>query len=329
MRLGLTGASGFLGGNLAMILIEAGHEVIATRRGSSQIKHLAALPIQWVEADLSDVDALSTAFAGCEGVFHCAAAVSIRYKIEPWIEAANIQGTANVIEACRRAGVGRLVHCSTTSVIGLSTDGEPCDERASFNMPAHGLGDAYVMTKRAAQELALKAAAEGMDIVVVNPAYLIGPYDSKPSSSRLVLDAMKRKIPGYTTGRNNFADVRDVARGMLAAFQKGRKGELYILGGHNLTYKDFLERVAAVTGTPPLRRAIPRWAAMLAGRFGDLQIWLTGKEPLLNTATIRWSFTDSFIVRSDKAIRELGYTISPIEGAIEDCAAWFRQEGRV
>ena len=326
MKYGITGATGLLGGNLAISLLEQGHQVVATKRKSSKTGHLSQFSIEWVDASLGDSQSLVDAFAGCDGVFHCAAAVSIMMKVQPWIYEANIIGTENVIQAIQSLPNTRLVHCSSVVAVGVSQDGIPYDETAKWNVPELGLGDAYAVTKRKSEEMVLGAVAEkNIDAVVINPAYIIGPYDSKPSSGKLIVDYIKGKIPGYPPGINNFVAVRDVVQGMIAAMEKGVKGERYILSGHNMRYKEFWDKVSDIDGkTKPLKRQLPFWLARLAGWFGDFQGWITGKEPLVNTATIRWSHVD-FVFASDKAQRELGYTISPIEPAIQDAIDWFRQ----
>ncbi len=326
-RFAITGASGLLGANLAITLLEQGHTVIATRRGKSRTEHLSSFPIQWVDAALDQPEALQSAFSGCDGVFHCAAAVSVQYKIEPWIYAANVDGTRHALQAARAAGVQRFVHCSTTSALGLSVDGLPSDETVPFNFATYGLNDAYVQTKREAQDLVLQAASDGMDAVIVNPAFMIGPYDAKPSSGSLVRNLLLGKIPGYTLGTNNFVDVRDVARGMLQAYEYGKTGEMYILGGENMTYKAFMDRVHEVTGCPKVRFRVPAWAAQLGGWWGDRWSAWTHREVELNSATVRWSLNNRYLFRCDKAIRDLHYTISPLAPAIADCTAWFRQHG--
>jgi dihydroflavonol-4-reductase len=324
MKVAITGATGLLGGNLAIELLKAGHEVVASRRATSKVDHLESFDIQWVQAELNDPAALTACFEGCEAVFHCAAAVSIQFETTPWIIEANVDGTRHIIEAVKAAGVRRLVHCSTVGAVGLSETGEPSDETATWNMPDYGLGDAYVTTKRQAQDIVLEAAAQGLDVVIVNPTFMIGPYDSKPSSGRLVRDLVRGKVPGYTAGMNNFVDVRDVARGMILALDKGRAGELYILGGVNMSYKTFMDLVSETVDAPVVKRNIPKWAGRFFGWLGDLQGKITGKDPLLTSATIRWSETERFIFTSGKAIRELGYTISPLEPAIQDAVDWFR-----
>ena len=325
----ITGASGLLGANLAIALLGRGHRVRATRRGRSRVAHLEAFPIEWVSADLSDRTALASAFAGADVVFHCAAQVSIVRRVTPALRAANIDGTANVLEAVRRAGAGRLVHCSTVTAVGLSEDGRPCDETARWNFDRHGMADGYGTTKHLSEELVHAAAADGLDTVIVNPTYMFGPYDTRPSSGRMIVDVVRGRVPGWTPGLNNFVDVRDVARGMIAAWEKGARGERYILGGENLTYKDIFERIARVAGTAPPRRAVPRWMAKLIGWAGDAVERVRDAEPFLNSVAVDYGYLTSFQFTSEKAKRVLGYETGPIETAIRDALAWFRAHDMV
>jgi dihydroflavonol-4-reductase len=321
-RVAITGARGLLGGNLAAVLVAAGHQVVATRRAGTKVEHLADLAIEWRDADLSSIDALAAAFTGASAVFHCAAAVSVRRDVTPEMRATNVTGTANVIEACMRADVRRLVHTSSVVAIGLSTDGTPCDETARWNFDEQGLLDAYAITKHEAEEL-VHAARDRIDAVIVNPTYMFGPRDARPSSGKLIVDVVKRRVPGYTEGYNNFVDVRDVARGMVAAWLSGRRGERYILGGHDMTYRTVFETIARVAGVKPPRFRIPRPIASVVGRVGDL-IEARGREPLLNSTQIRYAYTDRFRFASQKAAAELGYTYGALEPAIADAIAWFR-----
>jgi dihydroflavonol-4-reductase len=211
----------------------------------------------------------------------------------------------------------------------LGQHGELADERTRWNLAAAGLDDAYATTKRRAEEIVLSAAAEDLDAVVVNPGYMLGPYDSRPSSGRLLLEVVRRAVPGYSAGRNSFVDVRDVAAGMISAAERGRRGERYILGGHNLSYAELFARISEVAGTRPITRAIPRWLATIPALYGDLQESLTEREPLLNRSTVAWGYEPDFVVSSEKARRELGYALRPIEDAISDALAWFRRAGMV
>lgn len=324
-RVAVTGASGLLGGNLAAELLAAGHQVAAIRRAGSRIAHLDDLAIEWHEAELGQVDAMARAFAGAACVFHCAAQVSVKRRVTPEMIAANVTGTGNVIDAVVAAGVPRLVHTSSVVAVGLSSDGQPCDETARWNFDTEGLVDAYAITKHRAEDV-VRAAAGRVDAVIVNPTYMLGPRDARPSSGRLIVDVVRGRVPGWTLGYNNFADVRDVARGMIAAWQRGRRGERYILAGHDMTYRDIMVQIARVAGTRPPRLRVPRPAAWLFGALGDL-VERTGREPVVNSTQIRYAYTDRFRFRSDKAARELDYRISPLEPAIRDAIAWFRAHG--
>jgi dihydroflavonol-4-reductase len=323
----ITGASGLLGGNLAAELRAAGHEVGATRRSGTKVAHLDDLKLRWLDADLSSPAGLTRAFADADVVFHCAAAVTVKREVTPDMIAANVTGTQNVIDACVAAKVKRLVHTSSVVAVGLSTDGRPCDETARWNFDTEGLVDAYAITKRQAEDV-VNGARERLDCVIVNPTYMFGPRDARPSSGKLIVDIVKRRVPGWsvpgwTPGYNNFVDVRDVARGMIGAWQRGKRGERYILAGHDMTYGDLMGTVARVAGVKPPRFRIPATVAKLVGRWGDF-VESRGKDPIVNSTQIRYAFTDKFRFKSDKAARELGYTFGPLEPAIDDAITWFR-----
>ena len=326
-RIVITGATGLLGGNLAAALIAAGHQVVAIRRTAASAAHLDDLPIEWVTAGLDSVPALTAAFTGAAAVFHCAAAVSVVREVKPDMVAANVTGTEHVIAAVEAAGVARLIHTSSVSAVGLATDGKPCDETATWNFDAEGMADAYAITKRQAEDR-VAAARERIDAVVVNPTYMFGPRDAKPSSGKLIVDVVKHRVPGLTPGYNNFVDVRDVARGMIAAWQRGRRGERYILAGHDLTYADIFRTIARVAGTRPPRFHIPYAIARVVGWWGD-RVEARGGEPVVNSVQLRYAYSDKFRFASTKARDELGYTFGPIEVAIRDAIHWFRETGRL
>ena len=324
-RIAVTGASGLLGGNLAAELVAAGHQVVAIRRAGTKVSHLEDLAIEWQDADLGKAEAMTRAFRGAACVFHCAAAVSVKRAVTAEMTATNVTGTAHVIDAVIAAGVPRLVHTSSVVAVGLATDGQPCDETATWNFPAQGLVDAYAITKRRAEDV-VHAARDRVDAVIVNPTYMFGPRDARPSSGRLIVDVVRGRVPGWTPGYNNFVDVRDVARGMIAAWQRGRRGERYILAGHDMTYGDVMRAIAAAAGTRPPRLRVPRAAAWLFGKWGDL-VERSGRDPVVNSTQIRYAYTDKFRFRSDKAARELGYQFGPLEPALRDALAWFRAHG--
>jgi dihydroflavonol-4-reductase len=322
MRAAITGATGLLGSNLAAELIAAGHTVTAIRRGASKVAHLEDLRIDWRDAELASVPAMTEAFRGADVVFHCAAAVTIKRAVTDEMRATNVTGTEHVIDACVAARVPRLVHTSSVVAVGLSTDGKPCDETATWNFDREGLSDAYAITKHEAEQ-AVHAARERIDAVIVNPTYMFGPRDARPSSGKLIIDTVRRRLPGWTDGYNNFVDVRDVARGMIAAWQRGKRGERYILGGHDMTYRAVFEEIARIAGVRPPRFRVPQPIARLVGRYGD-RVERRGKEPVVNSTQIAYAYTDRFRFTHAKATRDLGYQHGSLEPAIRDALAWFR-----
>jgi len=320
----ITGATGLLGANLAASLVDAGHAVRATRRASSRVAHLDDLDIEWVEATLADEEALSRAFEGCELVFHCAADATVRWRATPQMTATNVAGTQRVLRAAQRAGA-RLVHVSSTVAVGLSEDGAPVDEDAPWNLARYRLDDGYATTKRESERIILEAARAGeVDAVVVNPGFMFGPRDARPSSGALLQNLARGRIVGHTPGTNSFVDVNDVVVGMMAAAARGRAGERYILGGHNLSYPELFALAAPLAGVRPPRFAVPRALTWPVGWALDLAEALTGEWRELNSVVLRWSYFSGFAVSSAKAQRELGYEISPLEPAITACLDWLR-----
>jgi dihydroflavonol-4-reductase len=324
----VTGASGLLGANLTAELIVQGHTVTATRRPSTDTSSLADLPVTWISADLASVAELSDIFSGADVIFHCAAYVSTRRKITPAISAVNIGVTQAVVEAAITVGTPRLVYTSTANTIGPAPGGRPADEQTPWAMDAAKLASAYAVTKRRA-EIVVERSCHSLDAVIVNPTYLVGPRDSRPSSGRLIVELVNRRIPCWTPGYNNFADVGEVARGMIAAWLRGKRGERYILGGQELTYREFMQQVATVAGVDPPRRRLPYPLAWIGGKGGDLLEAVTGRETTVNSLSVRYAFTDLYRYRSDKAVRDLGYVVSPIEPAIDSAITWFRARGMI
>jgi dihydroflavonol-4-reductase len=324
----VTGASGLLGSNLTAELIAQGHTVTATRRPSTDTSSLADLPVKWVCADLGSAAELRDVFASAEVVFHCAACVSTRRAITPAISAVNVDATRAVVEAAIAVGTPRVVHTSTANTIGPTPDGTPADEQTPWGWDKAGLAGAYPVTKRRG-EILVQRACDKLDAVIVNPTYLVGPRDARPSSGRLIVEIANRRIPYWTPGYNNFADVSEVARGMIAAWSHGKRGERYILGGQELTYRDYIERVARVVGVNPPRRPLPYPVAWIGGKAGDLLEVFTDRETTVNSMSVGYAFTDRYRYRSNKAARELGYVMAPIEPAIRNAVTWFRARGMI
>ncbi len=327
MRVAITGASGFLGGNLAVILADAGNEVSCTYRSARPPAHLDGKSLHWVRADLGDRQALHQAFLGRDVVYHCAASLVLAGSVNDRLRAGNVDGTRNVVAAVRGSGAGRLVHCSSIMTCAVSEDGRPVDEAQPWNLDRYGLANGYVLTKKAAEATVLDAVEAGLDAVIVNPAVMFGPLDARPSSGQLILDVINRRLPGFTTGIQNFADVRDVCRGMIAAASSGKRGQRYILGGHNKSYRDVIYCISKLAGVKPPRHRLPRLLGAVAGYAGDLRERISDRPQMVNSAGIRWAYASGALYSSARAERELGYQISPLEPAISDAIDWFLARG--
>jgi len=324
----ITGATGLVGSNVAVAALAEGHDVVCTRRPTSRTRHLSGLPITWRSADLGDPDALRAAFTGAEAVIHCAALAAVIPRVTPQLVAANVTGTQHVIEACQAAGVDRLVHCSSTVAVGISDHDGPCDEDSPWNLAAHGLDDGYAITKHQAEQLVLEAARSGtIDAVVVNPTYMFGPYDQRPSSGQMILEVSRGKAIAATKGVNDFVDVRDVADGMLAALDRGRTGERYILSGQGMRYREIFGVIAGIVGRKPPRIELGRRLLAPIGWVGDAMERATGREQPITTMTLRWGACDRYRFTSAKAERELGYRARPVVEGIRSAWAWFQSEG--
>jgi dihydroflavonol-4-reductase len=321
----ITGASGLVGGNLAEALLRDGHRVVATKRGSSKVAHLAHLDIDWRAGDLADVDSLTRAFEGADVVFHCAATVQITPRVTPLLRDGNIVGTDNVLSAVRRAKAKRLVHCSSVVASAITDGSRDATEDEPWNFPDHGMDDGYATTKHESQERVL--AAKDVDAVVVLPTFMFGPYDARPSSGEIIVRIANGKLPFGAPGAQNIVDVRDVARGMILAWQKGKRGEKYILGGENTTYQDAFERVAKALGVKPPRKAPPFFLAFATGAVVEGACALLGRDTQLSRSTVRYAYCAGHRFSSEKAKRELGYAPGSPDEGIRAAIAWMRTAG--
>ncbi len=321
----VTGATGLVGNNVVRELLNRGRSVRVLVRASSPHggRALADLPITRVVGSLGDERAVQRAADGVSAVIHAAAFVHCGWWHSEEMRRVNVDGTRLVARAARRAGA-RLVHVSSVDALGLRKDGLPADEET----PPQGMPPfPYVVTKREAERAVLDAVAGGLDAVIVNPVYMLGPWDWKPSSGRMILEVVVNGKGVFAPpGSNDFVDVRDVADGILASLDRGRCGRRYILGGHPLSYSDAWCTFARVAGTrPPLGRA-PRGAVRFAGRIGDLVGLITRDEkPLNSAATATAVLAHNFSCR--RAERELGYRYRPFEETVRDAWNWFVEHG--
>lgn len=328
MRVLVTGATGFIGSNVAKKLIEAGFEVNALIRKSSNKLNIKRLPLEIFYGDLIDKESLERAVKGCRGLFHVAASYSFWSPNPDEFYKTNVEGTGNIIQAAVNAGVEKIVYTSSESTIknsssgGAASEGEMCDL-------CDVAGD-YKKSKLLAEREVLEFCKRSYPIVIVNPTTPIGPGDVKPTpTGRIVLDFLNKKMPAYVNTGLNVIDVEDVACGHLLAFEKGKIGERYLLGNKNLTLKQIFEIVADIAGMKPPRIQIPLWLAMTAAYVNE---FISGKifkkHPAVPVAAVKTAYKFRYFDCS-KAVYQLGLPQAPVEVAFEKSVKWFKENGYV
>lgn len=323
----VTGASGFIGGNLVHELQARGHAVKALLRKGADIRGLQDAKYEAIYGDVSDARRLADAMRGCDWCFHVAANYHLWLKDYAPMYAANVSGTRNVISAALGAGCSRIVYTSTVGCIGLPKDATPTDE----NTPVSGeqMSNHYKRSKWQAEQIARELAAKGAPVVIVNPSAPVGPRDVKPTpTGKVIVDFLNRQMPGYVDTGLNWAHVRDVAIGHILAAEKGRIGERYILGNAegNWTMKQTLETLQDITGIPAPKFRVPYPIALAAAYVDEGIARITGKAPKAPLAGVRMARYKMFFSPA-KAIRELGLPQTPPRQALADAVDWFRANG--
>jgi dihydroflavonol-4-reductase len=323
MRAFVTGATGFVGSHVARALADAGADVRLLMRPTSRTDNLESLrSAERIVGDLRLPDSYRQALDGCDACFHVAADYRLWMRDPREMYRINVEGTRNLIDSAVRAGIRRIIYTSSVATIGFNTNGQPADEDSQVTLKDM-VGD-YKRSKFIAEEIALAAAGRGVDIVVVNPTAPVGEQDIKPTpTGRIIVDFLKRKFPAYVETGLNLVDVADVACAHIQAFERGRAGERYILGGENLTLKQVLDTLAAVTGIPAPSVRVPLAVAMIAGVLDTAwNGYLRNREPRATLDSVRMARKKMWAA-SAKAERELGYRAGPVEPALRRAVEWF------
>jgi dihydroflavonol-4-reductase len=327
MKTLVTGATGFLGSHVARQLAERGENVRVLVRPSSDTRALGGFEAERCTGDLRDAASLDRALADVTRVFHVAADYRLWARNPREIYESNVTGTQNLLEAARRAGVERFVYTSTVATIAVPReDGLPNEAtQASLGeMIGH-----YKRSKFLAEQLAMRAAQAGLPVVVVNPTTPVGPGDWKPTpTGKIIVDFLNGRMPGYVDTGLNFVPVEDCARGHLLAAERGSIGERYILGGRNLSLKQVLDILAAVSGRRAPRWKVPHLLAYAAGCVDTAVSRLLGREPRIPLEGVRMARHKMFVDAS-KAGRELGFSHGPMEAALERATRWYETNGYV
>jgi dihydroflavonol-4-reductase len=264
--------------------------------------------------------------AGCDVVFHVAADYRLWIRDPDHMYRSNVEGTRAVLEAARKNRVRRVVYTSSVATMGFTSNSKAADEESPVSLEKM-IGH-YKRSKFLAEQVAMEAGRNGMDVVVVNPTTPVGEQDIKPTpTGRIIVDFLKKKFPAYVDTGLNLVDVDECARGHVAALEKGRSGERYILGGENLTLKQILDKLAAITGLPSPKLRVPYVLALATGVVDELVTgYLRGEEPRATIDAVRMGRKKMF-VSSAKAESELGWKILPVDNALKRAVDWFREHG--
>ena len=326
MKVFLTGATGFVGSHVARVYADAGAELRLLTRSSSNLASIEGITAEVVVGDLREAEGLRSAVTGCEAVVHVAADYRLWVRDPKSMYAANVDGTRELLRIARESGVRRVVYTSSVATMGFRKDGTIVNEDSPVSiddMIGH-----YKRSKFLGELEAIKAAHAGQEVMILNPTTPIGAGDAKPTpTGRIVVDFLNKNFPAYVDTGLNLVDVNEVARMHLVALDKGTPGERYILGGENLTLKQILDRMSAITGLPSPTMKVPHSVAMAFAFFDEnFTGKLLGKEPRATVEAVRMGKKMMF-ASSAKAERELGFKVLPVYGALRAAIEWFVEHG--
>jgi dihydroflavonol-4-reductase len=330
MKAFVTGATGFVGSHVARELSARGSELRLLVRPNSDTRNIDGLKADRVVGDLRQPQSYASALSGCDAVFHVAADYRLWVRDPAEMYRSNVEGTRALLESARAQGVRKVVYTSSVATMGFANDGSSATEESPVSL-ADMIGH-YKRSKFMGEQVALEfgRAGDGMEVVAVNPTTPVGPQDVKPTpTGRIVVDFLKRKFPAYVDTGLNLVDAGECAKGHVTALEKGRSGERYILGGENLTLKQILDRLAALTGLPSPTVKVPYWVALTAGAFDEIVTGrMLGGEPRATIEAVRMSRKKMFVT-SGKAERELDWRVVNVDNALRGAVNWFRTNGYV
>lgn len=326
----VSGAGGFIGSAVVRKLVAEGRRVRALVEPSASTRNLDDLPASQVErvsVDVCDYEGMARALDGAGAYYHLAAIYKLWMPDPSLIYRVNVEGTTTSLLAAKAAGVEKIVYTSSIAAVGLRPDGVPSDETVDFNL--YDVANEYILTKMLSERIAM-SFAKTMPIVVVNPAFPFGSRDIAPTpTGKIVLSILSGEVPGTAPGGFCAVDVDDVAAAHVAAETRGRVGERYILGDHNITFRDFAHLVARIGGVKAPALHFPSWLG--SGAALGMELWsdyVTHEEPRATYRSIAYLQRTAFF-DSSKARRELGLGSHPLEATIERSVRWFRESGMV
>jgi dihydroflavonol-4-reductase len=326
MKVFLTGATGFVGHHVAKALAEKGADLRLLVRKSSNLKNLEGIPGDTVVGDLQKPEGFKGALGACDAVMHVAADYRLWIRDPDAMYRANVDGTRDLLRLAREANVPRVVYTSSVATMHFRADGIVVNEDTPVSL-ADMVGH-YKRSKFLAEQQAIAAAQDGQQVIILNPTTPIGPNDAKPTpTGRIFVDFLNRKFPAYVDTGLNLVDVAEVARTHVAALTVGKPGRRYILGGENLTLKQILDKMSAITGIPSPTTRIPFAIAATYAFFEELITGrIRGKEARATLEEVRMGRKKMF-ASSARAQQELGFRIAPVYPAMRAAIDWFRANG--
>ncbi|MGQ7868929.1 NAD-dependent epimerase/dehydratase family protein [Sunxiuqinia sp. sy24] len=325
MQVLLTGANSLLGSNLTRKLLQANYEVKALVRENSNLLSLEGANPAFVKGNFMDADLLRKALTGCKIVVHVAANTSQWPSAYEHYKVTNVDGVRLMLEESQKAGVERFILVGSANAFGPGTKNTPGDETTPFTSLQYQSG--YMRSKFEAQQLALAFHQKHhFPVTVVNPTFMLGKYDAKPSSGQMLLMAYGTKLMPVPPGGKNFIHVEDVANGIVSAIEKGRNGQCYLLANKNLNYQEFFGKMQALCGWPKQLVKVPKPLLTLAGQAGTQYEKLSGKPAKLNSINAKLLQANNYYSPA-KAVSELQLPQTPIEEAIKEALAWFQENG--
>ncbi len=325
-RVLVTGASGLIGSNLCHKLGELGYDVVGLVRGESNLLGLKGFKGGLIQGDILDEGSLLGAMNGADYVFHTAGLVSFDNRRREELMRVNVEGVRNVVEAALRSGVKRLVHTSSVAAIGIPSVGDVADESAAYNRFKYRI--AYGDSKHYGEEEIGRGISRGLDAVIVNPGSVMGRRDVYYHSGILLKVLKGMRFVPYVGGGMCVVGVDELVDGEVSALKQGRRGERYILGSENITFRKMFEDICGVVGAPPPSFRVPTWAARGAAALLELASNFTGKAPVLTKAHVV-SATLPHYFSGEKAERELGFKPRPFIEAVRASYSWYLENGLI
>ena len=327
MKVLVTGATGHIGNVLVRSLLKNGYDVTAFVRNKEKLNALDGLSVSFAYGDVRDIESLKMAFKGIDVVFHLAGLIDIGNGNKKQMYEVNVNGTKNVVNACKEMNVKKLIYTSSVHAIPTKPKGEIITETKTFSPDL--VKGTYAKTKAEATKYVLEANSKDLEVIITHPSGVIGPYEYITSNlGQLIIDCAHKKMGAYLDGGYNFVDVRDVADGLVSALEKGKAGECYILAGHYVTIKELMKYVQDITGVPAPKFKIARWFAYATGALSEIYYKIVKQKPLFTSYSVYTTGTNAnFSI--DKAKKELGYFPRDFKDTMVDTIYWMKENKKI